>query len=393
MLPSHYEYYNPVKIISGHQALENIPFELNFLGAKRPLVITDKGIVEAGLVKVMLKAAGGSDLVIGALYEDTPPDSSNVVVNKIAAIYRENRCDSLIALGGGSVLDTAKGVNIVITEKTDDLMNFLGADRLTKKMQPFIAVPTTSGTGSEVTVAAVITNVDKNIKMGFTSPLLYPDVAILDSRMTLTVPPRITAMTGMDALTHAVEAYSCIQKNPVSDAHAVAAINLIREYLVATVKDGKNKAARLAMANASLLAGCAFSNSMVGIVHGIGHALGGVCKIPHGLAMAIILPYGMEYNMAKCAPYYGELLLPLAGPDIYSQTMADKRAQKAVEAIRNLNHSLNALTEMPVNLARAGVKKEQFPEIVSKALDDGALSFNPREVEEEDVMKILKAAY
>ena len=220
MIPAYYEYYNPVKILSGRQALDNIPYELENLGCRRPIIITDKGIVEAGLVKTVLNAWAGSDLVVGALYDETPPDSSNVVVNQVAEIYRRNNCDSIVAVGGGSVLDTAKGVNIVITEETDDLMRFIGAERLRKKMRPFIAVPTTSGTGSEVTMVAVIANLEKKCKMAFTSYMLFPDVAVLDPRMTMTVPPHITAATGMDALTHAVEAYSCLQKNPLSDGYA-----------------------------------------------------------------------------------------------------------------------------------------------------------------------------
>lgn len=393
MLPSYYEYYNPVKIMSGHRALENLPYELDLLGAKRPLIITDRGVSGAGLVKTLLKALGGSDMVIGAIYEDTPPDSSNIVVNEVAGIYRENNCDSLIALGGGSVLDTAKGVNIVITEETDDLMQFVGAERLTKKMKPFVAIPTTSGTGSEVTLVAVINNVEKNMKMAFTSYMLFPDVAILDSRMTFSVPLKITAATGMDALTHAVEAYSCIQKNPLSDAHATTAIRLIQDNLLHAIKKGRSRNARLGMANASLLAGCAFSNSMVGVVHGIGHACGAISHVPHGVAMATLLPFGMEYNMEKNAGYYAELLLPLAGSDIYAETPANQRAKKAVKTVRELNKNLHVLTGMPTTLEQAGVKKNQFDKIAETAIGDGSLIFNPVEVEKEDVLKILEAAY
>jgi alcohol dehydrogenase len=393
LIPAYYEYYNPVKILSGRQALDNIPYELENLGCRRPIIITDKGIVEAGLVKTVLNAWAGSDLVVGALYDETPPDSSNVVVNQVAEIYRRNNCDSIVAVGGGSVLDTAKGVNIVITEETDDLMRFIGAERLRKKMRPFIAVPTTSGTGSEVTMVAVIANLEKKCKMAFTSYMLFPDVAVLDPRMTMTVPPHITAATGMDALTHAVEAYSCLQKNPLSDGYAVKAVDLIRQYLVRTVQNGKDEEARMAMANASLLAGCAFSNSMVGIVHSIGHACGGVCGVPHGVAMAILLPWGMEYNMKECAGYYAELLLALAGPEAYAQTAAEKRAGQSVAAVRQLNKTLNQLCGMPITLKDAGVKREQLPDIAKTAQGDGSLIFNRAEADFQDIMGILEAAY
>lgn len=360
---------------------------------KRPIIITDKGIVQAGLIDIVLKAFGNSDIEIGAIYDETPPDSSNVVVNQVAKIYREAKCDSIIAVGGGSVLDTAKGVNIVISENSDDLMKFIGADRLTAKMQPLIAIPTTSGTGSEVTLVAVIANVEKHVKMLFTSYKLLPDVAVLDPRMTLTVPPKITAMTGMDALTHAVEAYSCIQKNPMSDAYAWAAIDLIRQYLIKAVTNGKDEEARMGMANASLMAGAAFSNSMVGIVHGVGHACGGVCGIPHGLAMAILLPHGMEYNMKKCAPYYAELLLPLAGIEEYVKTPAEKRAERAVAVVRALNAELKKKTGMPNTLKEAGIPREKLPEIAKTAIGDGALTFNPEEASYDDILELLRRAY
>lgn len=393
MMPAFYEYYNPVKILSGHKALDNIPYELELLGSKRPLVITDQGVVGAGLVKIFMSAMSGSNIVIGALFEDTPADSSNLVVNEIASIYRKNKCDAIIALGGGSVLDTAKGVNIVITEETDDLMKFVGAERLNKKMKPFICIPTTSGTGSEVTLVAVISNVEKNCKMAFTSYMLFPDVAILDTRMTLTVPPKFTAMTGMDALTHAIEAYSCLQKNPLSDAYAFAAIDLIRKYLEKSVKNSKDEEARLALANASLMAGCAFSNSMVGIVHGIGHACGGVCHLAHGSAMAILLPFGMDYNLEKCQDFYAELLLPLAGAEVYTKTPPDKRAIKTINTVRQLNARMHKLTGMPLNLKQAGVKREQLEEIANLALGDGALLTNPVDADYNGILDLLKAAY
>lgn len=390
---SYFEYFNPVKILSGRNAVDNVPYELEVLRAKRPLLITDKGIVEAGLIDIVIDAFKGSDITIGAMYDETPPDSSNLVVNEVAALYRKMKCDSIVAAGGGSVLDTAKGVNIVITENTDDLMKYLGAERLKKPMQPFIAIPTTSGTGSEVTLVAVIANIEKQCKMAFTSYMLLPNVAVLDPRMTITVPSKITAATGMDALTHAVEAYSGLQKNPLSDAYVWSAISLIRDNLVRAVKNGKDEEARMALANASLMAGCAFSNSMVGIVHGIGHACGGVCHVPHGCAMAILLPYGMEYNLKANAGVYAELLLPLAGPEEYARTEADKRAPRTITVIRELNTKLNKLAGLPLRLRDAGVKREQLPEIAKMAQGDGSLIFNPVEAVYEDLLEILKAAY
>lgn len=393
MLPKYYEFFNPVKINAGNEALETIPYELKLLGASRPIIITDQGLVKAGLLQTVLDGFSDSNLVVGAIYDQTPPDSSLHTVREIAQIYRQNNCDSIIAVGGGSPMDTAKGVNIVISEGDDDLSKFMGVDRVSKPQQPFIAIPTTSGTGSEVTLVAVISDTEKSIKMPFTSNLLMPKVAVLDPRMTLSLPPKISAMTGMDALTHSVEAYTCLQKNPLSDAYATAAIKLVCENLLETVDNGRNADARFAMANAATMAGIAFSNSMVGAVHAIGHACGAKAHVPHGNAMAILLPYVMKFNMDKLENLYAELLLPLAGAEVYAQTPQKERAKKAIGEIVLMNHKLNKLTGMPIKLSEAGVKKEQLQSIAETALDDGAMLPNPKELDMDDVMNILNEAF
>lgn len=393
MPPSYYEFYNPVKILCGHKAVDNIPFELGRLGASRPLIVTDPGVVQAGLLDIVVQAFSGADVEIGAAFQDVPPDSSNLVVNQAARIYREKNCDSLIAVGGGSAIDTAKGVNIVVTEGSEDLLQFMGADILEKPLQPFIVVPTTAGTGSEVTCAAVIANPEKNVKMAFASDFLYPNVGVLDPRMTITMPPRITAATGMDALTHATEAYYCLQKNPMSDAYAITAISLIRDNLETAAARGDDEKARLAMANASLLAGASFSNSMVGMVHGLAHACGGVCHVPHGVANSILLPFGMEYNIGRVGKYIGELLLYLAGPDEYAATPADRRPYRAVEVVRELKKRIYDLCGLPMTLKQAGVSEDKLEEIAQTAIGDGSLILNPEQVDYEDALRVLRKAF
>ncbi len=399
VIPEYYEFFNSVKIISGYKALETIPFELSRLGAKRPMIITDKGVAQAGLIKHVVDSFGGTDTVIGAIFDETPQDSSNVVVNQIADIYRAQKCDSIIAVGGGSAIDTAKGVNIVITEDTDDLLKFMGNYRLNKPMKPFVVIPTTAGTGSEVTMVAVIANPEKNVKMVFTSELLLPEIAVLDPRMTVSMPPKITAATGMDAFTHCVEAFIGTQKNPICDAFAAAAMELIRNNIITAVKDGGNKDVRLAMANAALMAGLAFSNSMVGIVHAVAHATGGVCHVPHGIANAVLLPHGLEFYLGKAdkSPTTKEniesLLLHAAGPEKYVQTPPAERAAKSVAAIRDITGELKKLCGLPVRLSEAGVTEDKLETIAKTALNDGAISFSPVEVSFEDALGVLKAAY
>lgn len=394
MIPDYYEFQNSVKILSGKNALENIPFELYNLQASRPIVLTNEMLEKIGLVQTVIKSFAEQEISVGAIYTDIPADSSIEVVNDAARVFREQECDSIIAIGGGSVIDTAKGLSIVITQGSNDIMEYMGSEIITRKNPlPFIVVPTTAGTGSETTLVAVIANHKRKVKMEFLSYNLLPDVAVLDPRMTTTLPPRLTASTGIDALSHAVEGYTCLQKNPLSDAYAFAAINLIREYLDLAVEKGTDAKARLAMANASMLAGVAFSNSMVGLVHAIGHACGGVSQVPHGDAMGILLPWCMEYNMDKLGALYAQLLLPLAGADVYAATPAEKRGQKAADTIREMTSRFNKICGLPVSLQQAGVKKEDLARIAKTALNDGAVIINPKESEYEDILAILNKAY
>ena len=385
-----YEFYCPVKIVSGALALSNLPYEIERTGAGKAMVVTDAGVKGAGLIDTVKNAFDGANCKIGFIYDETPPESGVQAVNQVARLYREHGCDCLVAVGGGSCIDTAKGVNIVVSEGTDDLMKFRGADRLTKQMQPLFVVPTTAGTGSEVTLAAVINNSDAGVKMAFTSPRLIPTAAFLDPRMTLTAPPKITAATGMDALTHAVEAYYGLQKNPVSDAFAVAAIRLIMGNLEKCTKNGSDEKARLDMANGALLAGMSFSNSMCGIVHALSQSVGGVCHVPHGVGNAILLPFGMENNinirtetMAELAPY-------LCGKEVKGSAM--ERAKAAVQAVRDLTGRLNKLCGLPLTLSDAGVTEDKLEAIARLTLDDGTMTYNPENVTFEDALAILKRA-
>ncbi len=393
MLPEYYEFENPVRILSGLRALDNLPFELGRLGAAKPLVATDPGIVGAGILKHVLNAFSDSDTETITLYDQVPPDSSLAVVRELAGIYREKGCDSIVAVGGGSVIDTTKGLNIMITEETDDLKEFVGSNLLQKPMKPLVVVPTTSGTGSEVTAVAMISDTERHLKLPFTSRFLLPRLAVLDPRMTRSLPQHITAATAMDALTHAVESYTCLQKNPLSDAYGWAAIRLIRDHLLPVLENGNDENGRLALANASCMAGVAFSNSMVGIVHALGHGCGGACNIPHGVAMNIFLPHGLEYNMGKVRNLLAELLLPLAGPETYAATPPKERAERAMAEIRQFQTDLHRITRLPRSLKEAGIPREKLELIAEKSLGDGALLFNPEGVDYSDALAIVQNAY
>jgi alcohol dehydrogenase len=398
-IPGYYEYCNRVKVISGHSVLESIPNYLTELKSERPILITDKGVSGVGLIKIATDAMGSAKLII---YDNVPADSDLKTIKEIAELYRASECDAIIAIGGGSVIDTAKGVNVLVSLGGDDLMKYAGAGKVKSKLKPMIVVPTTSGTGSEVTLAAVIADHEKNVKLGFVSYNLLPDIAILDSRMTQTLPPHLTALTGMDALTHACEAYTCLAKNPMSDGAALLAIKLISNNILKAIENPNDLDARLALANGSTLAGAAFSNSMVGMVHTLGHATGGVCHVAHGTCMSIFLPYGLEYNLGKTAELTAELLYPLAGEGVYSSTPKAQRALKTIEYIRGLNQKLHEATggrharflkEITDRDGNMMVPKEKLSEIANTALGDASQFYNPEDLDYKDFMRVLEHAW
>ena len=389
---SYFEFVCPVKLLSGRKALSNLPYELSQLGCKKPLIVTDKGVVAAGLLAKVQASLEEGAVTTGALFDETPVDSSDKVCSQIALLFNANGCDAFVAIGGGSVIDTAKGANIVVSEKGDDLLKFQGVDRIKAELRPLIVIPTTAGTGSEATNVAVILNVANSVKMALMSNKLYPDVAILDPVMTLTLPPKLTAATGMDAMTHAVEAIYGLQSNPISDSLALTAIRMLKENLVKAVKDGSNVEARIAMADAALIAGMAFSNSMVGMVHALAHSCGAAGHVAHGVANSILLPYGMEYNLTKATDRIS-LIAPAICDENLSGLGSKMLAQKAIEAVKMLTTELNQVCGLPLKLSEAGIKESQLDLIAKLSINDGALTYNPEDMDKAQALEVLKKAF
>lgn len=387
-----YEFLNPVKIISGNNALEHLLYELKHIKSVKPFIITDKGIKEAKLLSNIENALANSDIQF-IYYDEVPQDSSLKTVQQATLKYRKTESDSIIAVGGGSVIDTAKAVNILISEESNNLLEFEGAEILENSLKPLIVIPTTVGTGSEATGVAVIKDTERNIKIAVNSPYLVPKVAILDPKMTQTLPLFILASTAMDALTHAIESYTCLQKNPVSDAFSIAAIELISQNLIEAIKFPKTDAYIFNLANAAFLAGVALSNSIAGVVHSLGHATGSLAKLPHGVVMSIFLPYGLEYNLDKISSSLGKLLLPLAGEKFYFTTSEEERAGKVISYIKSIRDQLYTLVKLPRTLKEAGVNQNLIVEIAKIAINDGSIAFNPVEVEYNDALSILEKAY
>jgi alcohol dehydrogenase len=401
-LPNYFEFISKTRLHGGREALEKLPDLCRSLSIGNPLIITDQGIVRAGLLDLIDPILRSAGIPINHRFDQVPPDSDVDTVSQVASMYKENGCDGIIAVGGGSALDTGKGVNMAASLGTRELADLSGADSIERSLRPLIAVPTTAGTGSELTVAAVLSDHREKRKHLFISPFLVPDGVILDSRMTLSLPPNLTASTGMDALSHAVEAYICLGKNPLSDSLAEKSMELIRENLFSLMEHPRNREKRLAMSKAASLAGLAFSNSMVGMVHTIGHSVGSVCGIPHGHCMNILLPYGLEYNMRSRKAIIARLLLYIGGPEEYLQTPEENRAVRTVECIRTLQIDLENKTggRLPATLAglktpggAAAVEEKDFPRIAETALGDGSIHYNPEDLTYNDIITVLEHAY
>lgn len=394
MTRHYFEFSSPVKMVAGFRALEHIPFEMETRSVSRPMIVSDKGVVAAGLVDAVIEAIVSGNGQVGPVFDDVPPDSSMEAVEAGARIYLESGCDAIIAVGGGSVMDTAKAMNIMATEGGGDPRRFAGYNNLKHRLNPFVAIPTTAGTGSEVTAISVIKDAKAGVKTFFFSQFLLPDVAVLDPRMTLKLPPMMTAATAMDAMTHAVEAYTCLAKNPLSDTYAEAAVRRISAWLAPVLENPEDAAGRLALAEAAAMAGIAFSNSPVGLVHALAHTVGAMYGVHHGAANSIFLPGVLEFNMPACRDQLGELLLYLAGSEEYAATPAEGRAEASIARIVALKQHAYELCGLPRTLAETGkVPREALPDIAARSLDDGTMVMNPVDVTYEDALAVLERAW
>ncbi|WP_281705454.1 iron-containing alcohol dehydrogenase, partial [Aeromonas taiwanensis] len=323
------------------------------------------------------------------------------VVERIARHYRELDCDSLVALGGGSVIDTAKAVNILATLAPRDgetgggrLLDYAGAGCLTRPLNPLAVVPTTAGTGSEVTLVAVIKDEASGRKVPFTSPFLLPRLAVLDPRLTRGLPLNITAATAMDAMTHAIEAFIGNARNPVSDALALMAVEKIATALPKVLEQPQDPHLRLQLAEGSTLAGMAFSNSMVGLVHALGHSLGARCHLPHGLCMNLFLPAVLDYNRPEIDDALARLLLPLAGAERFAATPLPLRAQATLDALHALRDTLWQAVGLPRTLREAGLTdRGLLPEIRDLAINDGALLYNRKDADRAQLLALLERVW
>jgi len=374
------------RILFGLGAVEKIGTEAQLLKAKKVLIITDPGVIQAGLLESVEKSLQSAGIPF-ALFDGVEPDPRIEVVEKSVEKAKKEGIDLIIGFGGGSSLDIAKVTSILITNP-GKIDSFFGIDLVPNPGVPVILVPTTAGTGSEVTPIAILSDTKEKLKKGIVSPTLFPEVALVDPKLTIGLPPSVTAFTGMDALTHAIEAYYSINATGMTDLLAFRAMELISKNLRMAYAHGENLVARSNMMEGSLLAGIAFANAGVGAVHAFAYPLGGEFHLAHGLTNTLMLPYVMRYNILGC-PYKFAQMAKGFGEKVEGFSELDG-AEMAVKFVERLSDDI----KVPRRLRDVGIPENAIPRLAEAAMKvTRLLANNPRKITLEDAIAIYRSAY
>jgi alcohol dehydrogenase len=379
------QYYIPTVNLMGEGSLSSVPAQLRKLNCKKALIVTDRPLVEAGIVKFVTDMLSRSEIPF-AIFDEVQPNPTNSNVEAGLKVLTNESCDVIIAVGGGSPMDCAKGIGLVATNG-GDIRDYEGVDLSKNKMTPMIAVNTTAGTASEMTRFTIITDVERHIKMAIVDQNVTPVVSVNDPKLMTSMPKSLTAATGMDALTHAVEAYVSTAATPVTDSAAIMAIEMIGEWLPKAVANGNDMIAREKMAYAQFMAGMAFNNASLGYVHAMAHQLGGMYDLPHGVCNAILLPHVSEFNILAKAERFAKIAAAL-GENVEGLPVVEA-AHVAISAIKKLAANL----DIPAGLREIGVKKEDFEVLAKNAMKDACMLTNPRVASLEEVIKIYDNAF
>ncbi|MFT4768096.1 MAG: alcohol dehydrogenase class IV [Glaciecola sp.] len=374
------------RVVSGNGEALKLAVHCANLGVQNVLLVTDPGLVSIGLIGPVQDAMGAAGIRV-TLFAKVSEDPPEAVVLAAAAAGKESGVDGVVAVGGGSSMDVAK-VAAALLCSDQALSDMYGVEQLTGGRLPLILVPTTAGTGSEVTPVAVITT-GETTKAGVSSAVLLPDIAVLDADLSLGLPPRVTAMTGVDAMVHAIEAYtSKIKKNPVSDNLARSALSLLARNIRTAVHDGRQRDARGAMLLGAMQAGQAFANAPVAAVHALAYPLGGHYHIPHGLSNSLVLPAVLRFNLPEAMGLYAELAELVVGATVSGSDEA--RAEALISSLEAVIVDLS----LPATLSEAGVREDSLETLAQDAmLQTRLLVNNPRDVTYEDALGIYRAAF
>jgi alcohol dehydrogenase class IV len=379
-------FFSPRKIVLGKDAVKKVGDEVKTLGGSKAIIVTDPGLVSAGFVKLVEDALHEAQIEVG-IFDKVEPEPPAHIVDECAKMVRQGRYEVVIGLGGGSSLDIAKGASMMATHQ-GAILDYVGAETFYKLGLPKILVPTTAGTGSEVTRSVVVADERDNTKRVVSSSLAIAEVAILDPMLTLSMPPEVTANTGMDALVHAIESYVSVNTTPFTEILAIEAISLIAHNLPTAYSKGSDVTARYHMLLAANIAGLAFGSGGLGAVHALSYVIGSECHMSHGRSNAIMLPHVMDFNktgnlqkFARIAEAMGEKVeeLPLY-----------EAAERSVEAVKKLL----TMVQIPFRLSQHGISRDDLPSLVAGGMKQARLFVpNPRDLTEKDVRTIYEKAF
>jgi alcohol dehydrogenase len=369
----------PTKIEYGIGVVERLAEIIKALNAESLLVVTDKGIRNSGLLERISNLLDANKLAHN-IFDNVEPNPKDYNVQEGAEMAKRLNPDCLVTVGGGSPIDCAKAI-AVVARQGGAARDYVGPDKIGGDVLPLIAIPTTAGTGSEVTFSSVITDSKEKYKFSIKDSKMAPKVALVDPEMTLTMPPGLTAATGMDALTHAIEGFTANAAEPIADSAALYAIELITAYLRAAVSDGSNLEARAGMLLGSVLAGIAFSHSDVAAVHCVAEALGGKYDAAHGVCNAVVLPAVMEYNLDYCKDRYARIAAAMG----LSYENVEEGARQAVKAVQKLASDVR----LP-EFGSLGVQEKDFEELALNSFKNGSNIDNPRPMTEEDYLNLFR---
>ncbi len=383
MLTQQFLFRQPSFVTYGFGAAATVGEEARSLGLERVLLVTDKGVRRAGLVEGPLRTLQQAGVSV-EIYDEIGANPETTMVEAGLARLREVQAQGVVGIGGGSPMDTAKGIAFLATNG-GRLQDYIGQP-IPKAPLPSICIPTTAGTSSEVTNNIVFTDPASHFKFGLSGPNCAATRALVDPEMTLTLPPAITASTGLDALTHAAESYTSKGAYDLTQVLALDAIRLIGRWLPVAVSQGDNREARERMMMACLEGGIAFNQSRLTIVHAMSHPVSGWCGTPHGVANAVLLPYIMAFNAPYAEAEFAEIARAL-GVDTSGMSPA-QAAEAAVERVRALNQELG----IPEGLAACGVKEEAIDNMADDAIKSGNVRLNPRPVTREDIVALYRQA-
>ncbi len=383
-MPSRLLKFHAPEIVFGIDSMAEAAHAALRLGGQRPLLVTDPGLIEAGWVDELvdhLRDQGVQAQVWSAL----TPNPKDHEITAGHEFYRSRGCDVLIALGGGSVIDAAKGIAI-LAANGGDILDYAGVDKATMPIPPLVVLPSTSGTGADVSQFCIVTDTTRNTKITILGRALVPDITVIDPRLLTTMPEWLNAATGLDALTHGIEAFVSLGHNQLTDHHALRAVVMVTENLVTTIEQPRQMSARVLMAQAALEAGLAFTNAILGAAHAMSHQVGGLLDLPHGVINGVLLPHVVRFN-AEADPAPFAVIAANLG-------IADARAPELESALALADHlqQLAQKVGVPRGLADLGVHDTDVPVLARNAMADACITTNPRAADEAQLQALFRAA-